>query len=109
MAMETHEMRFHGEHLAIDDLTDVLMAHWFPEVDRTSEYRSIDSWLHANPRRRPKNLPRFLHNWFMKCKRADAGKVTVYQDGVRCRVDPRTQAMEDGAKVRLTSRDRGMR
>ena len=99
-------MRFHGEHLAIDELTDVLIAHWFPEVDRTSEYRSIDSWLHANPRRRPKNLPRFLHNWFMKCKRADAGKVTVYQDGVRCRVNPRNETVIDGAKCRITGADR---
>lgn len=48
---------------------DARMAEWFPEVDRQSEYREIDSWLyHTAPRRRPKNIRRFLRNWFAKEK-----------------------------------------
>ena len=79
-------MRFHGEHLAIDDLQDVLLANWFPEVDRYSQYREIDSWLDANPRRRPRNMKRFLHTWFAKQKRKEVGAEYKETDGVRCRV-----------------------
>ena len=45
---------------------DKILAEAFPWVDRPGEYRLIVSWLEANPRRRPKNAGRFLHNWFAK-------------------------------------------
>jgi len=93
--LEARQMRFHGEHLLIDDLQDVLLANWFPEVDRYSQYREIDSWLTANPRRRPKNMQRFLHNWFARQKRYELSR-------------PDEEIMVDGARVRLTSRDRRM-
>ena len=79
-------MRFHGEHLAIDDLQDVLLANWFPEVDRHSQYREIDSWLDANPRRRPRNMKRFLHTWFAKQKRKESFAEYIETDGTRCRI-----------------------
>jgi len=38
----------------------------FPWVERQAEYRKMESWLEANPLRRPKNASRFAHNWFSK-------------------------------------------
>ena len=100
-------MAYRGEVLEIDEETNSILAFLFPEVDRPSAYRDADAYLWAAPKsKRPRNHRRFIVNWLRRAKKFDAGKVTVYQDGVRCRVDPRTQAMEDGAKVRLTSRDR---
>ena len=82
-------MRFHGEHLLIDDLQDEWLACRWPEVDRCSQYREMDSWLACNPRRRPKNIggmERFIHRWMSKQKHQDANAEYVVSDGVRCRV-----------------------
>lgn len=62
-------LSYQGRLLEVTAETDARMAAWFPEVDRQSEYREIDSWLyHAAPRKRPKNIRRFLRNWFAKEK-----------------------------------------
>ena len=62
-------LSYSGNLLDVTWETDALLAGWFPEVDRQSEYREIDSWLyHAPPRKRPKNIRRFLRNWFAKEK-----------------------------------------
>lgn len=101
---------YHGEILEVDEMTHAVLRKLFPEVDLQSAYRDADAWIFAAPKsKRPRNHRRFIVNWMRRAKKFDSGKETIYQDGVRCRVDPRTQAMEDGAKVRLTSRDRGMR
>jgi hypothetical protein len=57
---------FTGTHLSVTDKQDRLMGEAFPWVDRQAEYRKVDSWLEANPSRRPKKASRFLHNWFAK-------------------------------------------
>jgi Helix-turn-helix domain len=55
---------FSGTHLKVSARQDYHLAEAFPWVERQREYRKIDSWLEANPTRRPKNSGRFLHNWF---------------------------------------------
>jgi hypothetical protein len=79
-------VRFHGEHLLIDDLQHEWLATRWPEVDLYSNYREMDSWLAANPRKRPTNFPRFIHRWMAKQKRREAGSEYIYTDGVRCRI-----------------------
>jgi hypothetical protein len=79
-------LRFHGEHLLIDDLQHEWLATRFPEVDLYSNYREMDSWLACNPRRRPKNIERFIHRWMAKQKRREVNADYVLSDGVRCRV-----------------------
>ena len=62
-------LSYQGRLLEVTAECDARMAEWFPEVDRQSEYREIDSWLyHAAPRKRPKNIRRFMRNWFTKTK-----------------------------------------
>ena len=66
-------LSYQGRLLEVTAECDARMAEWFPEVDRQSEYREIDSWLyHAAPRKRPKNIRRFLRNWFTKTKHQQA-------------------------------------
>jgi hypothetical protein len=84
------QVRFHGQFLDISDLQDEWLACLWPEVDRHSQYREIESWLDANPRRRPRNMKRFLHTWFSRQKRREIAR-------------PEDEAMLDGARVRLTS------
>lgn len=57
---------FEGTHLRVSEKQDQLLGEAFPWVDRQREYRKADSWVEANPFRRPKQSSRFLHNWFSK-------------------------------------------
>ena len=57
---------FSGQHFTITQKQDALLGEAFPWIDRAVEYRKVDSWLEANPNRRPKRASRFLHNWFAK-------------------------------------------
>jgi hypothetical protein len=65
---------FAGIYLAVAQRQDALLASAFPWADRAAEYRKADSWLEANPERRPKNSRRFLHNWFAKIPLPSNGK-----------------------------------
>jgi hypothetical protein len=59
-------LSFSGQHFAVTQKQDALLGEAFPWIDRPAEYRKVDSWLEANPNRRPKRASRFLHNWFAK-------------------------------------------
>jgi helix-turn-helix protein len=57
---------FTGSHFTVSKKQDHLLAEAFPWIDRPAEYRKADSWLEADPERRPKRPGRFLHNWFSR-------------------------------------------
>jgi hypothetical protein len=57
---------YQGPCLQIALRQDAALAEAFPWVERQAEYRKMNSWLEANPLRRPKNASRFSHNWFSK-------------------------------------------
>jgi hypothetical protein len=57
---------FVGSHFRVSEKQDRLLAAAFPWVDRQVEYCKADSWLEANPERRPRKSSRFLHNWFSR-------------------------------------------
>lgn len=57
---------FKGQHLIVSMDRHVRLASTFPWVASFEQYRIIDTWLAANPRRRPRNQYRFLVNWFQK-------------------------------------------
>src|SRR3989441_1360379 len=57
---------YRGLRLAISERRDWLLSEAFPWVERQAEYRKMESWLEANPLRRPRNTSRFAHNWFSK-------------------------------------------
>src|SRR3989442_10140916 len=57
---------YRGLRLAISERQDWLLSEAFPWVERQGEYRKMESWLEANPLRRPRNTSRFAHNWFSK-------------------------------------------
>jgi len=72
-----------GRQLTVCDATHIEICELFPEVDVYPTYRDADSWLLACPaRKRPKNVKRFLLNWFRKEKRALA-RENRKQDEVR--------------------------
>jgi hypothetical protein len=60
---------FVGAHFEVSAKQDRLLAEAFPWADRPGEYRRIDSWLEANPKRRPRRAGSFLHNWFSRILR----------------------------------------
>jgi hypothetical protein len=66
---------FSGQHFSVSQKQDALLGEAFPWVDRPAEYRKADSWLEANPERRPKKSSRFLHNWFSRVTQLKGGKV----------------------------------
>ncbi len=65
---EPSRFAFSGVHVRISERQDQLLAEAFPWVDRLSEYRRMDSWLEANPERRPKKHSRFAQNWFSRIR-----------------------------------------
>jgi len=66
-APQTGAVAFIGLAFEVSDLQDVALAEGFPWVDRQAEYRKADSWLLANPSKRPtKRMARFIHNWFSR-------------------------------------------
>lgn len=70
-------LSFSGQHFSVTEKQDALLGEAFPWIDRAAEYRKADSWLEANPERRPKKATRFLHNWFSRIsqpKEAPNGK-----------------------------------
>jgi len=80
-------MKYHGEFLLISELQHEWLATRFPEVDLYSNYREMDSWLAANPRRRPKrNMDAFIHRWLARQKRREESAEYVVSDGVRVRL-----------------------
>lgn len=60
-------MTFIGSYIRVDELQDSMLERAFPGIDRWAHYSRMDSWLHANPRKRPrKNMQRFIHAWLEK-------------------------------------------
>ena len=59
-------LAFAGVHLFVSESQNRLLASAFPWVNSMQEYAKADSWLEANPGRRPKKFSRFVHNWFSK-------------------------------------------
>lgn len=59
-------LAFTGKHVKVTEGQDKLLAEAFPWVDRQREYRVMDSWHEANPKKRPKSISRFAHNWMSK-------------------------------------------
>jgi len=59
-------LAFSGVHLSVSLQQDHTLGEAFPWVDRPREYAKANSWLEANPNRRPRKLKPFLHNWFSK-------------------------------------------
>jgi hypothetical protein len=75
---------FRGRMVEIGPETHGLLKERFPELDLQSEYRALDMWLIANPRKLP-TLRRIV-NWMLKARRLEAKAEYVMSDGVRCRV-----------------------
>jgi hypothetical protein len=59
-------LSFSGQHFSVTQKQDAILGEAFPWIDRAAEYRKADSWLEANPDRRPQKANRFLHNWFSR-------------------------------------------
>jgi len=65
-----------GARLTVSSKQDLTLGEAFPWVDRQAEYRKMNSWLEANPRKRPKRVGQFLHNWLSKVEVPNAGRKT---------------------------------
>ncbi len=63
---EENGLAFQGLRLRITRAEDLLLSEAFPWVERQAEYRRMESWLEANPLRRPKSVSQFAQNWFRK-------------------------------------------
>lgn len=78
-AQATPSLSFSGQHFSVTEKQDAMLGEAFPWVDRHAEYRKADSWMEANPDKRPKKANRFLHNWFSRItqpKEGGNGKLT---------------------------------
>ena len=98
---------FTGTHLRVSPTQDKLLAEAFPWVDRPAEYRRADSWIEANPNRRPKRTGPFLHNWFSKIPAPSASGSALNGGGSGARGPDRVverQQRTDAALARVLGR-----
>jgi hypothetical protein len=65
-AQAAPSLSFSGQHFSVTEKQDAVLGEGFAWIDRPAEYRKADSWLEANPERRPNKANRFLHNWFSR-------------------------------------------
>ena len=72
-AQAAPSLSFAGQHFSVTERQDALLGEAFPWVDRPAEYRKADSWMEANPDKRPKKANRFLHNWFSRVSQPKGG------------------------------------
>ena len=72
-AQAAPSLSFSGQHFSVTEKQDAMLGEAFPWIDRPAEYRKADSWLEANPERRPKKANRFLHNWFSRITQPKEG------------------------------------
>src|SRR5437016_6108982 len=52
-------LSFSGQHFSVTTKQDAVLGEAFPWIDRPAEYRKADSWMEANPEKRPKKANRF--------------------------------------------------
>ena len=62
-------LAFSGRWLDVTESTFRYLAQAFPEIHLPSTFREADAWCWANPRRRPRNVRRFLVAWVLREKR----------------------------------------
>ncbi|MCU0916981.1 MAG: hypothetical protein MUC88_20825 [Planctomycetes bacterium] len=77
----------------IQERGDALLKNWkdaYPNVNVEAEIRKAHSWLISNPRRRKKNLSRFLNNWI---KSASRQPENTWSASARVMADAMRQAM----------------
>jgi hypothetical protein len=72
-AQAAPSLSFAGLHFSVTQKQDELLGGAFPWIDRPNEYRRADSWLEANPERRPRKTSKFLHNWFSRITQPKGG------------------------------------
>lgn len=65
-ATSASPVTFTGLHFNITERLDAVLAQAFPWINRPAQYALMDSWMEANPNRRPKSVSRFVHNWFSR-------------------------------------------
>jgi hypothetical protein len=86
---------FTGQHFSVTQKQDALLGEAFPGVDRAIEYRKADSWIEANPERRPKKSSRFLHNWFSRVVQPKGKSDAKPKTGAVSPDDERLAAVQD--------------
>ena len=65
--MEGFDDPYQGLQLSVSAKTDAEIRFLYPELDVHGIYRDADSWLlTCAPKRRPKNVKRFLVNWMKR-------------------------------------------
>jgi len=82
---------FAGQNFSVTEKQDHLLAEAFPWVDREAEYLKADSWLEANPSRKPKRISPFLHNWFNRIEKGNS-------NGARTKADERAERTGDAIR-----------
>lgn len=50
----------------IDEKTELVWRNTYPHVDIEAELKKACAWLHANPKKRKSDYPKFLNGWFSR-------------------------------------------
>ena len=92
-------LSFKGSHYSVTERQDLLLAEAFPWVERQAEYKRADSWLEANPERKPKSCSRFLHNWFSKINNPNGGSNGTKNPGISDTTEDHLQRLKRNHEI----------
>lgn len=98
-------LAFSGVHLSVTHQQDASLAEAFPWVDLPGEYRKMDAWLEANPKKRPKSHVKFAHNWVSKISPPNGRGNGAYVHKDQVRLETNIRAGQEALR-RITERDR---
>lgn len=56
-------MKYKFKHFELDEFEMEGFIETYPSVEVWNELGMMDDWLESNPRRRKKNIRRFIKNW----------------------------------------------
>lgn len=89
-------LAFAGSHFKITKRQNQILQDAFAWADLQAEYRKMDSWLEANPTRRPKRISAFAHNWLNRERPRITGNGNQPQSAMKPeKPKTREQAWED--------------
>lgn len=74
----TQEIKYNTATNKFENIPPEQIADWekaYPRVNIPAEILKAEQWLKANPKKRKKDYPRFLVNWFSNTERNKGGRI----------------------------------
>ena len=99
MAQEVMFKFYAGKHLSVSEPFGQMLVTHYPYLSVMDELLKMDAWIESNPRKRKKNLPRFITGWLNRAMNQHEARLRESNVGrplsaAQAGVQPKRQAIE---------------